>query len=562
MPRNKIKFDVEEAFRECNSARSNYDSHWSVLHRGIAEYFMPQKSAINAIKPPNTEDWTQGIFDNTAINAAQVFSAGTYDYMVAGKFFAFDAPRINGKAPSSIARDWYAESTEVIQELLQESNWDLKIQEHVSDRTAFGTGYLALEEGEGTLYSFKTVDVGYYFPSPNAEGRHNRVCIRYEMTPAQIVDRFGEENVSEDTMSKFQNESERYKTKITVWQKIAPRKGKDREPKRIDGLNKPFMSYWFEEKAKHALLESGYDEQPFVVSRFAAWGTEDFGWSPSMLALPANRTLQDVVRSTVELTEIKLHPRSLVPESLVDEIAWEAGGVTVYPDTIQNKPEIWGDGADYNAGEALAASLREQIKETFHVHIFQALADSPRQRTATEVLQMVEEKLVNFRPTFARFNQETLAPILRRCFLMAWRAGKLPQAPKEVLEVDQNTGDVKVALPNPVYTSKIAKAMKQLESRSLMDFLGQMEMLIAMNPALLTDNYNLDKIIRETGDNSGIDPDFKIPEDERDEARQAAAQQEQAMMAAQMAEQGANTAKTVSDIPQSDRQMFGQMIGG
>ncbi len=559
--RNTIKFSPEEVLRECRAAKSNYDGHWSNLHRSIGEYFIPQKSAINAIKPPSTEEYSQGIFDNTAINASQVFAAGCYDYMVAGDFFAWDAPRINGKEPTQTAKDWYAECTQIGQELLAASNWDVKVQEHIYDRTTFATGYLQLEKGKNSFYNFKTVDVGSFYPQQNSDNEIDRVCINYKMTPSQVVDRFGIDNVSEDTKVKFNDPNTRYTHKVDVWQKIAPRDAYDRDPKRIDPLNKPYKSCWVEEIAKHALLESGYDDRPFVVSRFASWGNQEFGWSPAMLVLPANRTLQDVMKSLVQIGEILVWPRTIVPESLIDVVAWEAGGVTVYPDTATNKPEEWGRPTGYPEGERLVESLREQIKESFHVRLFQALSDSTRQKTATEVLQIAEEKLVNFRPTFARFNNETLAPLLKRCFVMALREGKFPPAPEDVIETDVNTGEKSIPEPKPVYVSKIANAMKMLDNRELMEFQNQIQGLLALNPALLGDNYDLDKLIREIGDNMGIDPDLKIEEEARDEMRAAAAAQQQAAMQLQMAQVGAETAKTASEIPQQDRQQIGQALG-
>lgn len=560
--RNKVKFDKDEVLRECKAAKSEYDGYWSSLHRSIGEYFLPQKSAINAIKPPSTEEWSQGIFDNTAIAASQTFAAGCYDYMVAGEFFNFEAPRKNGEEPDQEAKDWYAECSQVIQELMSESNWDVKIQEHIYDRTAFATGYLHVEKGKRSFYNFKTVDVGQFYPQQNSEGQIDRVCIRYEMTPAQLVDKFGIDNVSDDSKTKFNEPQHRYTHKIVVWQKVAPRDNYDRDPKRLDGLNKAYKSCWVEETAKHALLESGYDEQPFVVSRFASWGNQEFGWSPAMLCLPANRTLQDVMKSLVQIGEILVWPRSIVPESLVDVVAWEAGGVTVYPDTAQSKPEEWGRPNGYNEGKDLAEALREQIKESFHVKLFQALSDSTRQKTATEVLQIVEEKLVNFRPTFARFNSETLKPILMRCFNMALREGKLPPIPQSVLVRDENTGEQSIPEPKPVYMSKIANAMKMLENRELLEFQNQIQGILALNPALLQENYDLDGIIRTIGDNTGIDPDLKIDEDVRDQGRAAAAQQQAAMMQMAAAEQGANIAKTASEIPPEDREQMGQALAG
>jgi hypothetical protein len=556
--RHATKADGNSTVLEAKAAKSRYDGLWATLHRAIGDYYVPQNSAINVIKAPSSEDWTEGLYDTTAIHAAQTFTAGCYDYMLSGEFFDFEAPKKDGVA-HPIAKDWYHRCAEIVLELINESNWALKIQEHLQDRNTFGTASIDLEKGKKTLFSFGTTRVGHFFPQSDDDGYIDTMFYEYRWTAKKIVDRFGLDNVSSEVAQAYADDKQKATKLFTVWRKIGKRESNKRESGKIDALNKEYESVWVEEEAKHVLYESGYDEQPFVGSRFAQWGDDDFGWSPAVLILPTVRTLNDVLKSLVTLGEIKVWPRTMVPDNLKDVIAWEAGGVTVYPDSTNNPPQVWGDNAgDYATGKDLVVEFREMVKDAYHVDLFKALAERTKAMTATEVLELVQEKLVNFRPTFARFTSETLDPLLGRMFSMAFREGRFPPVPPEVV-IEEN-GQYSIPEPRPTYVSKIARAMRALENKSTLDFFQQAAFLLDLDPMLLSDNYDLDGMLRGLGDNNSLPTEYKRPEKERDEIRAARQKQIEAQQAAELAKTGSEAARNVGQIPEAARQDFADAI--
>jgi hypothetical protein len=558
--RNQYKVNATEKLDECQAMKADYDGLWATLHRAIGDYMIPQKSAINSIKPPDTSEWTEGIFDSTAIHACQTFSAGCFDYMLSGEWFGFEAPSKNGEK-NAIADDWYRRCAEITLEAINGSNWNLKIQEHLQDRNSFGVAHIDVMEGKkGKPLVFSNAQVGKFFIRENDEGYVDAICELYNWTPKKIVDKFGIENVSSEVKDAYEDVKQRGTKKIQIWHYIAPREVTAREFGKVDGLNKEFESCWLEEKAKSVLEEGGFDGQNFVVSRFAQWGDEAYGWSPAVLALPTVRTLNDLMKSLIALGEVKLWPRALVPEGVKDVIDWGAGGITVYPDTLANKPEIWGDGGDYQVGKDLVVELRQMIKDVFHVDLFKALAERTKQMTATEVLELVQEKLINFRPTFARFTTETLGPVLNRVFSLLFSQGMFPPVPSEV--VVEEAGMYSVPMPKAVYISKIAKALKSLESRGILEFQQQVAFLLELDPHLLADNYDLGKMVRTLGDNQSLPTDLKRPDDEREQIQQARAQQQAEMQAAETAKTGSEAARNMGGAPPEMQEQMAGMLGG
>jgi hypothetical protein len=70
---------------------------------------------------------------------------------------------------------------------------------------------------------------------------------------------------------------------------IYPRADADRDKSKMDGQNMPIASVYLECDSCHICRESGYEEQPFMVSRYLEWGSgmgSLYGWSPASRHCP------------------------------------------------------------------------------------------------------------------------------------------------------------------------------------------------------------------------------------------------------------------------------------
>jgi hypothetical protein len=143
---------------------------------------------------------------------------------------------------------------------------------------------------------------------------------------------------------------------------------------------------------------------------------------------------------------------------------------------------------------------------------------------------------------------------------MALRAGKLPPVPREVLEVNQS-GEYSIPQPRPVHVSKIARALRALENKSILEFMNQIAGLLQIDPNLFFDNYDADKLVRTLGDNNSLPTDLKRSEIERDELRQARAQAQQAQQAAALAESASKSAANMGNAPPDMQQALQQQLG-
>jgi len=119
---------------------------------------------------------------------------------VESPWFAFGPPP--SQMRSDQAKAWYSESTEIIQQVLATSNFYTEVHEMFLDRGGFGTSAMHIEVGKKSLFNFTNIGIGTYAIAENDEGYVDTVLREMPMTVKQAVQKFGIDNVSEQTRKK------------------------------------------------------------------------------------------------------------------------------------------------------------------------------------------------------------------------------------------------------------------------------------------------------------------------------------------------------------------------
>ena len=148
---------------------SAYEEQYNIrqLWQECGNYVMPRKSSITEKKTIGSEDWSDQIYDDEAINGNQVLASGQMDALFSGRWFAAQSPYRGG--PVQID-NWYQEAGEVVLKLVQESNFDLECHEFLLDRGGFGTSHLHVDEDDEMTFFFNNDDVGEYVVEENEKG--------------------------------------------------------------------------------------------------------------------------------------------------------------------------------------------------------------------------------------------------------------------------------------------------------------------------------------------------------------------------------------------------------
>jgi hypothetical protein len=531
-------------------------NYWMSMWQQIAELVMPRKSYILATTiTPNSEREAR-LYDSTGVRANQILAAGCMSYITPAdsRWCSFTAPEAIEDGDG--VQEYFAEVTEIVMETLARSNFHQAIHELYLDRGCFGTAVLFVEPGENLPITFTNVDVGTFCISDNYEGYVDTMFRRMEMTARQIVQQFGIENVSDGVRNCYnQDNGKGMDEKFHVIHAVYPRDEGSRDKKKYDGPNKPIASCYVEEKGRHILRESGYDELPFMATRYLKWQKSPYGWSPSWTAMPDLRQLNFLQKQMDALAELAAFPRILVPDSMESSLDLRAGGVTYFNASDPNAvPREWMTQGRYDIGLERVAQKQNDINEAFSVPLFQMFTQqengAPNRMTATEVNARNAERLALFSPTFSRLTTELLTPLLQRVYGILARNGAFPPPPEALIQQGP-AGDLFIPEPKVEFNSRIALAVKNMEQGAVDSAVQRAGAVVQMtqDPSVL-DNFDFDRMVREGALAAGVDSEYIRPKDQVAQMRQqrAQAQQQQAEMQAQA--HAADVAQKVGGIRQ------------
>jgi hypothetical protein len=529
MKKDELATNILQRHYELVSQRAT----WETLWEDIARYVMPRKAGLfTKDSQPSVEDETY-LFDATAVRANMVLANGQLSWMtpMESRWFSLEPP--TAMESEDGIKQWFKRCTEVMHGELARSNFYTEIHEMYLDRGAFGTAAIMVEQGRTHALNFTKLDIGSFAVSEDDEGYVDTLTREYEMTSRQAALKFGPEALSDPMKADLEN-TKSYR-KFTIIHMIYPRGPGEIERGKKDGPNKPFASVYVDKASKHVMLSSGFDEQPFFVTRYLKWkNSESYGYSPSWTALPEARQLNFLEKQLDSLAELSAFPRVLIPAGFDQDIDLRAAGVTYFdPNNPNALPREWGTTGRYDIGMSRAEQRRNAINEAFHVDLFKMFAMLEKQMTAREVAERSAEKLIQFSPTFARMTTELFNPMLKRVFALLARQGKFPPPPQQLVMIG--------AIPEPEihYNSRIALAIRQLENAA---FIRTSEMLLPyaqIKPEML-DNYDFDEISRDMARNDGLPARWLMDEEMVAQQRAQRAQAAQQAMQAEQLEQTAS----------------------
>ena len=549
--------NAEQLCKRYEKRKAERQSKWDTLWQSIADYIVPRKSGITSKKTPNAEDWINNIYSDVASNANIVMAAGmvTNSTPITNRWMSYEVSDVvktrNAGAPNAVR--WYAEATDTVMREMARSNFYTQIHEAHLERNPFGTCCIFCDEGKRSLLNFRTISVGTYCIEEDYEGFVDRVWVECQMTARQIVQQFGIENCGEKVKDAYKDENKQ-DNPFTVIHYVFPRE--ERDPKKMDKENKPIGSIYLCLEDKNILRESGYDEMPYAVGRYLRWPGEVYGWGPGLQVLPIVRQLNFIEKQLDVLAEKAAEPPKLIPSNLSGQVDTRAGGITIFDENLpQAMPKEWMTQGRYDLAQFRVEAKEKAIRDAFHNDLFQMFSqiDSSSRMTQLEVMQRSAEKLDQFSPAFTSFQSEVLEPLMRRVFGILFNAGAFGEPPADALI------DGKLVLPKFAYNSKLSLALKSLDNRAFVDFVNVMMPMAQVAPEML-DVINTDEAAQMVAENLGVPPRIMRTEDEVSVIRDQRAQQQQAMMQAQMLEQGSKAAANIGKMPPEMREQADEQL--
>jgi hypothetical protein len=512
--------------------------------KDISEFITPNRGRFSGdLKKPDIKSPRGSkILDSTAADCHEIASNGLHSGLTPPSrmwfHLSFSDDYLNRLG--SPTRAWLDTVQDAIRSVLRKSNFYSVIHNSYAEIVAFSTSCIRMDADPYDGLRFKSYTWGQFWIACDASGRVDTVYRLDYPTARQILQRWGDDHPGKLTNIEQAYESNPYQT-FEVLHVVQPRK--DRDPDKLDKKNKKYEStYILMEGDRLILEESGTNGFPYAVGRWAVIGCDNYGSeAPGMRKLPDIKGLQDIERTAVQASHREADPPMVAPSSMTHTpIRKSPGGVT-FSDNADGLRRLYELDFNLEAAEMKAEQIRTRIRKGFYNDLFLAITALEQQTgntTATAVLQMQQEKLLQLGPFIERQENEVLDPLLEfvvRHVIENPEANSIQRPPPEM----QDVLSYKIE-----YKSLLAMAQQSTEVRVIDEALMAAGQMIQMFPEVL-DNIDPDETYRARCNMTGTPAVMFRAPDAVEQIRQARKEQEAQM--AQM-QQGLALAKGASDV--------------
>jgi len=533
---------VIEDFDRGDAERGTWKNHW----QQITELCLPERNDYTVQRAPGMKR-NQNIYDASPVFALQQFANGLHSLLTSPTLQWFmlhsDDDRLNDRQD---VRAWFDAVAMTMYGYFNgpRHNFASQSHEYYLDLGSIGTAVMAVLESDrsGILFSARHLKECVIFE--NDEDRVDGLTRRWKYTARQAFEAWGL-NAGPKVAEAFDKQPDKV---MFFYHQVKPRK--DRNPERRDKMHKAFESIYVSGEDGHIIAEGGFDEFPYLVSRFSKTAGEIYGRGPGMTTLPDMKMLNELNKMVIKSAQKIVDPPLQIPDDgYLLPIKTVPGSQNFYransPQTARITPIETKGRVDI--GFEMLTELRAQINRGFYVEWMMMPSDpsdpaaAGKGVTATYVLQQRDEKMRLLSPMLARLQSEFLGPLIDRTFNILMRqsiargfgeGSPFPPVPEALAGTDWHVE----------YLSPIAVAQRssQLDSVGRLLALQQQMRVIDPNGQLIVDP---EAIMRLTSrDLNAPAVALKTPEALQQEAQQRA-DAEKAMAGAQQAEQMAGAAK-------------------
>lgn len=456
-------------------------------------------------------------------------------------------------AESEDAKTWLSMVEREMRDVLASANVYKGLHILYSDHGTYGFGVMLVDEDEQDLVRAYNFPVGSYVLATSPRGEVDTLIREVSLTVGSVVRLFGKAKVSLSVREKL--EKGQFDERITVRHAIFPNPSVYAGAPGPDGMK--WLSCWWESNATDEqgfLREGGYHERPFFAPRWSVTGEDTYGVGCGDVVLGDAKALQTLERRGGQVAELIVNPPMAGPREAQSSVVSLLPGRFNFiemPGGAGLRPAIEPNPQAIGVVEEKIRQHEARIKRGFFADLWLMLQEIDGQMTAREVQERREEKLLQLGAVLEALQDELLEPLIDRLYAILLRRGRIPPPPESIQGLQFEVE----------YISMMAQAQKLLAVTGLeriATFCGN----LATIRAEIMDKLDLDQVVDELADSLGVPPAI-IRTDEAVEALRLARTKQQAqMVAAQQAQMGAETAKTLADTQMSQPSALTEMMRG
>jgi hypothetical protein len=537
--RNEYKTTrYRQRFKQLKQKTDTWREHW----KDLADFVLPRKSMYLTNDTEESNDG--GKVNENIINGVATLDAGILANGI-GNMTSPSKPwfelGVNDKDLMELeaVKSWLRMVRDGMLEIFAKSNFYISAHNLYEEIGVFGTNAMLIEQDWKTIIRCRPFTIGEFYIGLDDTYRPDTLYRKFELTARQLIDKFGEENVSREVME-CKERGDLEKTFIVI-HTIEPNSSMDST--KADKRGMAYKSVYFEldaEDKDRMLRESGYKSMPFVAPRWKVKGVDTYGESPGMNALGDIKMLQLMEEKKLNGLEKQVDPPLNAPTSLKAKGGTILSGGINYVDTTQGKGGITPVHEVNLALDKLGAEIERvenRIDKHFYTNIFLSIIEADKSNmTATEIAERVSERLSQVGSLVERLETEFLDVAMDRVFSIMEDMGVLPDPPEELAGKD-----IKVE-----YISILSQAQKMAGISSVEQTAMFISGLAEANPEVL-DKFDFDEAVDVYASMANVPPTLIRSDIEVSKLRQIRA--EQAAKEQQKLDQidAAQTAKTLSE---------------
>ena len=538
---------------------------WIEMYRIIGEYVMLRKQEFGMDLQPGAF-LTDSIFDSTAPEANDKMGASLLGGLWPNGSKSFKYLLADGLELTTERKEFFEKATKTAATLLDDTSAGLAValEEYMRDQGGFGTSGIAVFErdNKNNPLSFKAWDVKGMCIAEGPDGLVDTVYNEKSMTLRQAVIEYGYDALSAKMKEVYS--SGKTEEKIVILHAIEPRL--ERDPFSFGNKDMPTASIHIEVESGKILRESGFDEMPVFVTRFAKAMGEIQGRSPSM------KCIADIMELNTlwEIVTIALEKQMDPPLAVYEDGSFGGGSVDTSPGAITpvavggrltNQKPIWQiqTVGDVRSAEPLITKLETSISNAF---LLDRLLDFNNETRMTAYETSVRERFrgESVGSVYKRQETEMFTPMLNRVFHILFNRGRLgvTKGSKEELELI-SAGITPNHIPEDLvdiiesgrdfytiqYNSPAARAMQAEEVQGLMTTFNFAGEAAAVAPQAI-DNIDVDAAIKRIAKITGVSTEILNASDKVKRIREVRAQAQEASAQAQQMEQSSKVAMNMA----------------
>lgn len=481
--------DLLRQWEDVSAQRAGFQSVW----QEIADHLLGRRD-FTATATPGRKRMAR-IYDTTGLQAADLLSAALHSFLTnpALRWFSLRAEDAALAADEDV-RAWLGAVEDALYAAFNapDANFAPQIHEVHLDQVAFGTAalYIGDRPGKGILFSARPL--GEIHVAENAEGRVDTVFRRFTFTARQARQVWGDAAGRSVAEALSANKGER---RFDFLHCVRPRiegNGRVAGAGRLPAFT--YASTYISLTDKAVVAAGGYHEMPYMVPRWSKDSGEVYGRAPGWNALPDQKMLNEMSKTTLKAAQKAVDPPLLVADDgVVMPLRTHPGGINVVragalaQDPLRPLPVA----PRIDIGLEMMEQRRDAIRSAFHYNLLQLFQD-PRM-TATQVLQLVQEMQRLMGPMLGRQQAELLEPMIERVYGILLRRGALPPLP-EGLE------GVKIRID---HVSPIARAQKAGDAQAVLRTLEAAQAMAVLDDQV-TDLIDADAGLRLIAEANGV----------------------------------------------------------